>query len=249
MSKFSVSAAIMAHEKRAAFIPELEARLDREAKVVWDEKNDCWDTRSRAMRAYSSGASHHVVVQDDAIVCRDLIAGIERALVSLPEPDQTPIVLYIGTKRPLRGTMGIVAAEAESAGASWVKMTQIHWGVGIVFPVGMIDEMCSWCDGLAGVAADDGRMNRWVGKKHLDIYYPWPSLVDHRDSPSLIQDKGGEGRRAHRFIGEDNSALDQNWDGPVIELKSLNRSQADLDARRARRAAKRPSHTQWTRGQ
>lgn len=34
-----VSVAIMAHPKRKRFIPELQAKLDRPATVVWDRKN------------------------------------------------------------------------------------------------------------------------------------------------------------------------------------------------------------------
>lgn len=247
MSKFSVSAVIMAHEKRAAFIPELQARLDREVPVIWDEKNDRWDTGARAMRAYDPEASHHLVIQDDAVLTANLIAGVERALEYVPSPEKTPLALYLGRNKPFRHTMNVVATKSEQLQASWVKMTQIHWGVGIVFPTNLIDEMVTWCDTRSEIPNYDRRISRWVGHKHLDVYYPWPSLVDHRDSPSLVEGRTGKGRRAHRFLGENASALDHKWDGPVIEIKSLNRYQQDIDAQKARRAAKRPSHSRWTR--
>jgi hypothetical protein len=144
--------------------------------------------------------------------------------------------------------MNTVATKSEQLKASWVKMTQIHWGVGIVFPTGLIDEMCDWCDVRPDIANYDKRISRWLGHQKLDAYYPWPSLVEHRDSPSLVEGRIGKGRRAHRFIGENASALDHKWDGPVIEIKSLNRQQADLDQRNARKARareKRPSHSRW----
>jgi hypothetical protein len=44
----------------------------------------------------------------------------------------------------------------------------------------------------------------------------WPSLVDHRDVPSLVGHGGG--RYAHKFIGENASALDIDWSKPSVTM-------------------------------
>lgn len=241
----SMSVVLMAHPKREAFVPSLLASLDRPAKVVWDERNDRWDTGARAMRAYDPACSHHLVVQDDAIVCRDLVAGLEKALAYVPEPDRTPLCLYIGRGKPFQYSMAQATTVAERDRASWVRMTQIHWGVGIVMPTGLIDEMADWCDTRDEIANYDRRMSRWVGHKGLAVYYTWPSLVDHRISPSLVEGRQAKGRHAHRFIGASTSALEKRWDGPVIELKLLNRKQWEEPKASRKRAIHRPSHKEW----
>lgn len=60
----ALSVAVMAHPARAAFVDELTGLLDRPAKVVWDERQDRWDTGRRAMLAYDPACTHHLVVLD-----------------------------------------------------------------------------------------------------------------------------------------------------------------------------------------
>lgn len=217
-----VDVVIMAHPEREAFVPELLSRLDRPARVVWDQRGDRWDTGRRAMLAYDPAASHHLVIQDDAVVCRDLVAGLERALDHVPQ--KTPVALYAGRVRPFRAA---VEKLAQSAGhdASWLSMTQLHWGVGVLMPVELIAPMVEWCDTRSDVANYDKRMSRWLQHQQLTVYYTWPSLVDHRDSPSLVPGRGSAGRRAYRFIGADASALECDWSGRVASIGMLSRYQ------------------------
>lgn len=213
------SVAIMAHRKRAAFIPELEAALDRPAPVVWDQQNDRWDTGRRAMLAFDPECDYHLVVQDDAVVCRDLVAGVERALPHIAAG--SPMALYIGTVRPWPTAIKQLVA-ATRADTSWITMGQLNWGVAVAVATRHIPTMIEWCDKRADVANYDKRMSRWFEHQGIRVWYPWPSLVDHRDSPSLVVGRRG-GRFAHRFIGVDRSALDQRVDGEMMELVPLQR--------------------------
>ena len=52
----------------------------------------------------------------------------------------------------------------------------------------------------------------------IPVWYPWPSLVDHRESPSLVPGRGHSGRVAHQFIGVDTSALTIDFSGSVLRL-------------------------------
>lgn len=215
MSQPTVSVAVMAHPRRAHFLPELQARLDRPARLVFDRRNDRWDTGRRAMLAYDKSATHHLVVQDDAVIPRDLVAGIEQALAHVPE--SSPLCLYCGRVRPYREVIEALVADA-GPGTSWLTMAQLHWGVGIVMPTKWISDMIAWCDERTEIANYDRRISRWCQSRGLTVYYPWPSLVDHRDSPSLVPGRGSAGRRAHRFVGADISALRQRWDGKVVSV-------------------------------
>lgn len=214
-----ISVAVMAHPRREEFIPELLSTLDRPAEVVWDQKNDRWDTGRRSMLAFDPAASHHLVVQDDAVLCRDVVAGAERALEYVP--DDVPVCLYVGTVRPWPTAVAkLVQATREDT--SWLRMGQLNWGVAVVVPTRHIEAMVTWCDTRPDIANYDKRMSRWFEHNDIKVWYTWPSLVDHRDSPSLVKGRKG-GRFAHRFVGQDASALDICFDGGVLEMPALNR--------------------------
>lgn len=218
MSDVRVSAIIMAHPRRKDFIPALLDKLDRPAEVVWDERNDRWDTGRRSWLAVDRTASHGLVLQDDAVIPHDLIAGIEQALTTVPAT--SPLCLYAGRVRPFRELVQYMVNQA-GPDTSWLTMDQIHWGVGIVLPVQHIEPCIEWGDGRPEVPNYDRRIGRWAQHRKLTVYYPWPSLVDHRASPSLVPGRGHSGRHAHRFIGADASVLDRRWDGPVVPMPKL----------------------------
>lgn len=213
----SVSVVVMAHEKRAHFIPELLNRLDRPATVVWDERNDRWDTGRRAWMAVDRNATHGLVIQDDAIPCRDLAAGVERALAFVPP--ESPLGLYVGRARPYRQLVEKLVSDTDET-TSWLMMTKLHWGVGIVIPVALIDQALAWCDRLTEVDDYDRRLSRWFERERIPVYYPWPSLVEHRDSPSLVPGRTGK-RHAYLFLGADKSASDVDWAGRVVTIPAL----------------------------
>jgi hypothetical protein len=209
-----LSAAVMAHPRRAGYVDELLDALDRPAEVVWDQINDRHDTGVRALEAHDPAATHHLVVQDDAVVCRDLIAGIEQALKHCPQ--NVPLCLYVGRVRPFPREVERLVAEAGDAGASWLTMRGIYWGVGIVVPTADLADLTAWFR-TSTVTNYDRRVSTWYQVHNLDIWYPWPSLVDHRGDESLI-DGHGSGRFAHRFVGTDRSALDVDWGGAVVDV-------------------------------
>ena len=234
-----LSAAVMAHPKRTAMVDELLEDLDRPVPVVWDQINDRHDTGIRAIEAYDPAATHHLVIQDDVIVPRDLLAGIERALVHIP-PD-APLSLYVGRVRPFSRAVRNAVAQAGSA-ASWLTMQGIYWGPGIVLPTGHIPALSKWYRGDEGqqVTNYDRRVSAWFALHNATAWYTWPSLVDHRDEESLVKGHGA-GRCAHAFIGTDRSALDVDWSGPAVDIPRT--AQMDdarqLRAQRARRAEAR----------
>jgi len=213
-----VSVAIMAHPRRAAFIPELEAALDRPATVVWDDgANSRWGTGRRALLAYDPDATHHLVIQDDSVIPRDLVAGLEQALEHAPQ--DVPVCLYVGKVRPYREMVTEYVNRAQDV--SWLVMDRLNWGVAVVLPTKYIDELVAWCDGF-DIPNYDSRMSKWFETQGIPVWYPWPSLVDHRESPSLVPGRGHAGRTAHKFIGATASALDIDYSGQVLRLPNAN---------------------------
>jgi hypothetical protein len=221
--------AIMAHPTRSGFVGHLLRSLgDRNIAVVWDRYNDRWDTGSRAMMAYQNrpDVTHWMVLQDDAIVCRDLVAGTERALDHLTymSDQPTPMSLYMGTRYRRETQM-------YDRGTSWFTLT-LSWGVGIVMPVEFIKPAIDWGNEQTHIKNYDIRLSHWLSHRLIKVWYPWPSLVDHRISPSLVPGRGMNGRHALNFLGEDSSALGVDWTGRVVHGLDRHRIPQELRIRK-----------------
>jgi hypothetical protein len=216
-----LSVAVMAHPSRAPLVRDLVQSIDADrVDVAWDEKNQEWHTGRRALLAYDPSAEWHVVLQDDALVCQDLIAGLTCALTVVPR--NAALGLYLGRTRPLRSRIGkTVAAATDETG--WIVLTQLLWGVGVVLPTAFIDEIV-WRGDRTHVLEYDRRLSTVFRRMSMPVWYPWPSLVDHRDEPSLLRHDGGQHRCAHRFEGVGWSALASGWwEGRVLRTQGQNR--------------------------
>lgn len=210
---YRISASIMAHPKRAEFVSDLLADLDAPAQVVWDRGQGRWDTGSRALLTYPQDATHHLVLQDDAIVCRDLVGGLQGMLGTVPAG--CPVCLYAGVYRKFIHTMNV---EYMTAPFSWMVTPGILWGVGILIPTSDISDIISFCRDRPEPNYDMKVSRYYEHVKKCGVWYPIPSLVDHRDGPSLIEGRKG-GRRAWKFIGKHQSALTSQ---PTRKVKHLN---------------------------
>jgi hypothetical protein len=220
----------MAHPKRKRFVDELVPRLDAEPEVVWDRRGDRWETGRRSLLAFDRSATHHLVVQDDALVSRDLVAGTAQAVADVGE---RPVCLYVGVGRPYRAQVQQAHLAAKENNAAWMVMPGPWWGVAIVVPTSHIPDLVKWCDQRPDVPNYDKRISRWYQQQNISCWYSMPSLVDHRrvdENPSLVAGRTGD-RYAHWFIGEDASALDVKFGAD----KALEVSAAPLSgaARRA----------------
>lgn len=237
-----LSVAVMAHPKRRAMVKELRGMLDRSrVKVVWDEIQDRHDTGGRSMAAYNPRASHHLVIQDDALPCRDVISGAEKMLQWIPAGH--PASLYLGAVQPFRRAVEKVTKQAETHGnVSFITMEGVYWGPAIIVPTEVIPDMLEWYNSREAqrVTNYDRRVSVFFEQRGVRCWYPWPSLVDHRGDESIVHDRKRR-RVAHFFVGKDESALDVKWDGQVIEMpgtSAMDRAR-QRDAIRAKRREER----------
>ena len=207
----------MAHPVRSGEVAELIAALDRKVLVHWDDQGPpsgqadrVWRTARGAWELADPAADWHALIQDDAIPCPDFLAGLERALEHVP-PDVV-VSAYLGTGRTVPIRWEALARAADSAGASWVRTQKLMWGVCIVLPLNLIPEMIERADRRAGVP-DDMRVAGWAEKTGREVWYTWPSLVNHRSVPSLTKHRAHD-RVARRW--HSGSALDLSWSGVVV---------------------------------
>lgn len=215
-----LSVAVMAHQRRSVFVRELinDLGIDRD-RVVWDSINDRWDTGRRAMLHHDPDSDWHMVLQDDALVCRDLVAGLEVALDNVPR--ETIVSPFMGTRRPAKQRMEEITSRARREDPSWIVMNVLNWGVGIIVPTASIPGMVAWCDS-EDYPNYDKRVGRYYWRVlHWTTWHPWPNLIDHRRGPSLA---GHGDSVAYEFIGADRSALDRDWGGSVMDTRGAGRT-------------------------
>lgn len=210
MTLHTVSVAIMAHPSRAAYVAELQGKLDRPATVVWDEKQDRIDTGTRALLAGSPDATHHMVIQDDAIPLKDLVAGVEKILNNPRFSKDIPLCLYAGNVGTFTRHFN---RQWKSSPFSWLLMQGMNWGVAVVIPrLELVPLVNFMLKPERREPQYDLRISRYFEFRRIKVWYPIPSLVDHRHGPSLLEGHG-EGRHAWKFLGEEASALDFDFDG------------------------------------
>ena len=223
-----LSASIMAHPDRQAEVGRLLSALDRDVPVYWDDEGKASGNGDRVWRTARGGwsladpaADWHALIQDDALPCADFLAGLELALEHVP-PDAV-VSPYLGTGRNVPIRWEAMARAADSAGAPWVRSQKLMWGVCIVLPVKLIGEMITHSDKRAGVP-DDMRVAGWAERTRREVWYTWPSLVDHRPVPSLTKHRAHDrvARRHHQ-----GSALEINWTGHAVTDPMLARRNPD----------------------
>ena len=101
---------------------------------------------------------------------------------------------------------------ADQRGASFVVSSSLMWGVAICLPVRLIPEMIERADRMTGVP-DDMRVSGWTKRRKGEVWYTWPSLVDHRPVPSITKHRAADRRAVRHHQG---SALELDWSGPVV---------------------------------
>lgn len=208
-----ISAVVMAHPTRAQRAERLAGQLG--IGIVWDQHGDVVDTARRALLACEPTATHHLVLQDDAIVCRDLLAGLTKACEVAGERPVSPYLGTWGTSGRL-DVVGRIAHRARQTGAPWVETTGPRWGVAVAHPVRLLPQVIDHYDQFLS-KCDDARLNAAYKQMGITCWYTMPCLVEHDDSvPSVTKPSYTTRRAAFWFIGSDRSALDIDWSGPVI---------------------------------
>lgn len=211
MTEHSLSVHIVGHVSREGMSEALRASV--EADHVWIDHgyHGEWKNHLRAWRsAVESDATHAVVLQDDAVPVDDFRKHVLSAVQH--KPDEM-ISLYTGTHRPRKDMVIAAVAEADRIGASWLTANTLMWGVGVVLPVARIEEVL---DTVRKIKLPyDQRLGYWPYKNKRQVYYTWPSLVDHADVATVAHAaKGTQGVRVAHRVGI------PNWNEVEVEISA-----------------------------
>lgn len=210
-----LSATIMAHPIRRESAERVAASLDRDVPIVYDtveepskDPRQRWANGRRAWEAHDPGADYHMVIQDDALACEDLLAGLEAAL-DVVGPEGL-VSAYTGTGRPDQYHVRKALRHAVEKGHAWMPTKSLCWGVAIIAPTATIPDMLKWCSHSSKAKLN---YDMRIGRYYRDVlgwrtWYTVPSLVDHAEGPSLV---GHDGTRRVAHLFHDGSALDVDW--------------------------------------
>jgi hypothetical protein len=160
--------------------------------------------------------SHLLIVQDDAVTCRNLAPALER--IATAQPDY-PICLYLGMLPPQKN----IALRAAIKKQVYVELS---WAsaflpiVAVLWPIGKAIHFREWGQLHGRVhrnglpfheASDDAMGGRWWRSTQQTILATIPSLVEHPDDVISTIGRTNLGRTALFWHGTDWDALSIEW--------------------------------------
>lgn len=168
---------IMGHVSRGTLIDDLSNELLGQGIDLLTVVTDCetqgaWNMAREAWSMADITSEYTVVLQDDAQLCDDFK---EKAEQFLTEHNGQVISFYWGDDNATR--------KYERPG--YFDFMLSH-AVCLAIPTHLIPEMIEYCDQCDAVEGDDMKMRRWLISKNMTCRYSNPSLVQHRDIPSIV---------------------------------------------------------------
>jgi hypothetical protein len=180
--------------------------IDREAarwQITRDTGKGLWANhwRSWASGMLATNATHHMVMEDDLILCNDFLAGVKEALSWAPHG---PVSLYANRA---------IMAECRARGSSWAEIVDGCWGQALIMPTDQVVEFIRWDREFlkASAYAYDSRLAIWSMYTNKSVWCTAPSLVEHAGAGSSTLGYSNSRRTARWFIGESASALGIDW--------------------------------------
>lgn len=208
----------MAHPARKASVGRLLGALDAHVPVVWDtgrpslnaEKR--WLNGKRAWESADTSADFHLVIQDDALPCVDLLESLPWVLENAPGPG--PVSLYMGA-RSGRADVHRLIKRAENQQAAFIGLPLLGWGVAFAVATNEIGDMLAVCDASNGQPYDLRIGKYFRDIRHVPTWYTFPSLVDHDTGQRSLVGHVGSHRRAYKALR--GSACDVDWGAGFVE--------------------------------
>lgn len=174
---------IVAHTARQQHAQILGEQI-RADLIQWDDGTIGCNANHRA--TWAALAEHRpewlIVLEDDAILCDDFNHQLGQALNLAPA---NIVSLYLGRTKPAlwQGRIEASAKRADKANATWIIGDRLLHAVAVGIRTELVPAMLKQLD--ASLPIDDA-ISKWAKHAGEQVAYTWPSLIDHRDEPSLI---------------------------------------------------------------
>lgn len=162
-----------------------------------------WETARIAWETIPPGATHHLVLQDDVLLCRDFIPFVLWFIERLPTESLMPFV------------MGHTLYDLSRAkDVCWFKLIPGVYGQAMVKPVSEIRLGLSWLETHVRIEYkyDDRRWCFWQMVTNRPVWCPSPAALQHVGEQSVLGHPGLRNRQAAYALTPEQSALDVDWE-------------------------------------
>ena len=165
---------IMAHPSRREGVLRILNDLGMdESIVVYDDRphggNPFYTARKTWGFPLPSGATHRLVLQDDAVLCKDFLQQVARAIEHFPDAVWSLWMKEL-TPKHQKGSSPYVRISGGTV-----------YGVGVVMPVHLIDEVFKWSTFVLGedYTHDDNAIGQYCKFHAIPIMTTIPGLIQH----------------------------------------------------------------------
>lgn len=117
--------------------------------------------------------------------------ALDNALTAAP---YGVVSLYLGRCRPRQWQTEIAAAtlEATERKADWIVAQRLYHAVGVAVHHTLVASLVSYLDAyLTRELPIDEAISDWLSDKDIRVAYTWPSMVEHSDTPTLVNHPDG----------------------------------------------------------
>ena len=212
----SLIARIQHHPSRAQLIePLLEALAPIPTEVIEHQSDppSPWAGYRRCLTDLPAGPSHFLVIQDDAIPCRNFAPALEEIAAA----NDVPVCLFLA-RLPRRTSTD--ATKALKANRRYVTLFIRDFVpvVAVLWPRAKAQEFMAWAQnaklpGQPNPRSDDAVVGRWMMTTRQEIRATCPSLVEHPDMEASVIGRqpawGKDPGRVALHLAED--ALAYDW--------------------------------------
>ena len=179
---------IVAHMQRFLTAEELASRTCATYVAYDDGTLGCEGNHRRVWAWHDANtlSPWSVVLEDDAVPATSRFR-FDTTLAAALNAAPAPIVsLYLGRERPPNWQRRIERAvhQAVDTDCCWITTTRLLHAVGVAVRTELIGDMLDHLDG--SVRPIDQAIGDWAHDRGHTVAYTVPSLVNHRDLPTLV---------------------------------------------------------------
>jgi len=203
---FSIAIQHMPHcPERRRWLKSILRRLRAERpriaiEVVEDKTREgCWPTYLRCLEA-ASGASYHLVLQDDITFCKDFVGAVAEVINARPRQ-----LISLFTNSP-------AVYKARRRSETWIQDCAAA-GPAVIWPRESITDFLEWQETHIATTLpwDDLRVSMWSIKTSKPIFATVPSLTQHLGFNTSLLGLNSRSKVATWYVGDKRSGLGIDW--------------------------------------
>lgn len=185
---------IVAHESR--LIEAWDLMLGSQASFLSVDDGSMgpsWNHYTVWSHLASEPTEWSLVLEDDAELCDGFLEQLEAVLAVAPSD---VVSLYLGTGYPKAWQDFI--AHVDSDPAHWGIAHSLIHGVAVAMRTHLVPDMVKWIAGYGNDFPVDEAIGEYCRAHATQVAYTRPSIVDHKDAPSVIDHTADGGRELPR---------------------------------------------------